>query len=443
MSDKSKNGLSEGLAVPAFLPLPEYVTNLLDIMESAGYEAYAVGGCVRDMIMGVEPHDYDVTTNALPDQIKECFKGFRVIETGIKHGTVTVISDGHNIEITTYRIDGKYSDNRHPEAVTFTEDIHHDLSRRDFTVNAMAYSPKRGLVDRFEGCKDIEKKLIRCVGDPTQRFGEDGLRILRALRFASVLGFSIDSETASAIHECRELLSNISVERIYSEFTKLICGSGCENILTEYGDVFGLFIQTEDEDIILDKSNEQYVRAAGICALCPIDACDRYAALFGITGGQYSSLAFTTLEYLKSDKATRNRVARLIRMFYECTTMLNNPKYVRHMIYDHGYEYSIEASVIRSAAYTYDKDMDGIQSEMNFRALADIENLACNRCFTVKELRINGSDLKALKINGPDIGRILNRLLYEVVDQRIENRHDQLTARAAELYKKILNGAEW
>lgn len=440
MSYNTKNERTDNIESYSTLSLPKYVTNVLDIMENAGYEAYAVGGCVRDMIMGIEPHDYDVTTNALPDQIKECFKGFRVIETGIKHGTVTVISDGHNIEITTYRIDGKYSDNRHPEAVTFTEDIYHDLSRRDFTVNAMAYSPKRGLVDRFEGCKDIEKKLIRCVGDPAQRFGEDGLRILRALRFASVLGFSIDEQTASAIHECKKLLSNISVERIYSEFTKLICGSGCKNILVEYGDVFGIFIQTE---AILDKSNEQYVRAAGICALCPVNACDRYAALLGFTDGQYSSLALTTLEYLKSDNATKNRASRLSRMIYDCATMLNNPKYVRHMIYNNGYEYSIEASVIRSAAYAYDGNMSGIESEMNFRALADIENRACNRCFTIKELKISGGDLKKLGADGPAIGRILNRLLYEVVDQRIENRYDQLTARAVELYKELLNGAEW
>ena len=440
MSGNIKSGLSEGFSVPAVLPLPKYVTAVLDIMEGAGYEAYAVGGCVRDMIMGVEPHDYDVTTNALPDQIKECFRGFRVIETGIKHGTVTVISDGHNIEITTYRIDGKYSDNRHPEAVTFTEDIHHDLSRRDFTVNAMAYSPKRGLVDRFDGCKDIERKIIRCVGAPAQRFGEDGLRILRALRFASVLGFSIEPATASAIHECRELLSNISVERIYSEFTKLICGGGCENILTEYGDVFGIFIQTED---ILDKSNEQYVRAAGICALCPVNACDRYAALLGFTGGQHSSLTLTTLEYLKSDNATKNRASRLSRMLYGYTKMINDAKYVRHMIYNDGYEYSIEASVIRSAAYTYDGNVDGIENEMNFRVLADIENRACNRCFTIKEMRIGGSDLKRLGIKGPAIGRILNRLLYEVVDGRLENRHDRLTARAAGLYKELLNGTEW
>ena len=171
--------------------LPNAIKTAMNILENGGFECFAVGGCVRDFVMGRIPGDYDLTTNAEPQEMISCFEGFRIIETGIKHGTVTVLIDGNNVEITTYRVDGEYKDNRHPEEVRFTSRLSEDLSRRDFTVNAMAYSKKNGLVDLFGGREDIEKKTMRCVGDPDKRFSEDGLRILRALRFASVLDFDI------------------------------------------------------------------------------------------------------------------------------------------------------------------------------------------------------------------------------------------------------------
>ena len=186
--------------------IPDNISIVLDKLHNAGYEAYLAGGCVRDGLMGREPSDYDITTNALPRQTAACFEDFTVIETGIKHGTVTVVSGGENVEITTYRIDGTYADHRRPDTVCFTPRLEDDLSRRDFTMNAMAYSPERGLVDKFGGQDDIIERVVRCVGDPYERFEEDALRILRALRFASELGFVIDAETARAIHEKKHLL---------------------------------------------------------------------------------------------------------------------------------------------------------------------------------------------------------------------------------------------
>ena len=184
--------------------IPDYCRRIMAVLNKNGFEAFLVGGCVRDNLMGIIPHDYDITTNATPDEMLKIFGDFKVIETGLKHGTITVVIDENNVEITTYRIDGEYDDNRHPKEVSFTRNLKDDLKRRDFTVNAMAYNDEQGLVDLFGGKDDLDNKVIRCVGEPDKRFKEDGLRILRAIRFASVLKFSIAEETAKSIHKNKE-----------------------------------------------------------------------------------------------------------------------------------------------------------------------------------------------------------------------------------------------
>ena len=219
--------------------LPAQVNTALARLHDAGYEAYIVGGCVRDRIMGREPKDYDITTSALPEQTAAVFAGERIIETGMKHGTVTVLLDGEPLEITTFRIDGTYSDSRHPDAVTFTPSLREDLARRDFTMNAMAYSSETGLVDPFGGQADIAAKYIRCVGDPDLRFREDALRILRALRFSSVLGFPIEPETDGAARYLCLLLKKISAERVFSELKQLLCGPDVRRVLLDYAGVLG------------------------------------------------------------------------------------------------------------------------------------------------------------------------------------------------------------
>ena len=191
-------------------------------LESRGYEAYAVGGCVRDSLLGKVPHDWDLTTSATPDETLAAFADCRVIETGVKHGTVTVLTGGAGVEVTTYRIDGSYSDGRHPDSVTFTENLIGDLERRDFTINAMAYHPQAGLVDAFDGIGDLRRHVVRCVGDPDRRFGEDALRILRAVRFAAQLNFSIEEETREAVRRAAPNLHSVSAERIRTEFVKTI-----------------------------------------------------------------------------------------------------------------------------------------------------------------------------------------------------------------------------
>ena len=204
--------------------LPENISRALDMLESAGHEAWVVGGCVRDSLMGIIPHDYDITTSALPAETEQVFAGYRLIETGLKHGTVTVLADGSPIEITTYRVDGEYRDSRRPERVTFTRNIRDDVSRRDFTMNGIAYNPKQGYFDEFGGAEDIKAGVIRCIGKPEKRFREDALRILRGLRFSASLGFEIEENTARAMHDTRELLNKISAERVFSELCGLLTG---------------------------------------------------------------------------------------------------------------------------------------------------------------------------------------------------------------------------
>ncbi|MBQ4122015.1 MAG: hypothetical protein IJD35_08370, partial [Clostridia bacterium] len=222
--------------------LSDGAKTLLEQLNQNGYEAFVVGGCVRDMLMGITPHDYDITTSATPDEVKRVFENYHVIETGLKHGTVTVMVNGEPVEITTYRIESTYSDSRHPDGVMFTRSLTEDLARRDFTVNAIAYNPTVGIVDPFDGQQDIQKKILRCVGIPHERFSEDALRILRLLRFASVLGFEIEAETADAAFCLKKKLVHVSAERIQVELCKLLCGKGAGKVLVEYCEILSAVI---------------------------------------------------------------------------------------------------------------------------------------------------------------------------------------------------------
>ena len=217
--------------------IPVQVSEALKILSSNGFEGWIVGGCVRDFLMGREPADFDITTSATPSETIEAFKGYRIIETGLKHGTVTIIVGGMSLEITTFRIDGEYFDGRHPSEVKYTRNLKDDLSRRDFTMNAIAYNEEHGLYDIFGGQKDIENKKIVCVGEAEKRFSEDALRIMRAIRFSSQLGFEIEEKTAEQVHRLKHTLKKISAERIRVELDKLLCGQFPHKVLMEYSDV--------------------------------------------------------------------------------------------------------------------------------------------------------------------------------------------------------------
>jgi len=298
--------------------LPENVSEIIGSLEAAGFEAYAVGGCVRDLLLGLTPKDWDLTTSAEPLQIKEIFK--KTVDTGIKHGTVTVIMGGRGYEVTTYRIDGKYEDSRHPKDVTFTKSLEQDLLRRDFTINAMAYNEKSGLVDCFGGKKDLEDGIIRCVGNANARFNEDALRILRAYRFAARFGFEIEEETRIAATELREKLKNVSAERIREEITKtLVSENPAELIKMHEAGILQVavpalvpFFEREDASAILEE-----VKLALKAA--PLSDKDKVAFAYGVLGGFAAKaendepLGYTRglLRYLKFDNDTTRMAAGL------------------------------------------------------------------------------------------------------------------------------------
>ena len=388
--------------------VPVYIEKVLEVLYKNGFEGYLVGGCVRDALMGKIPHDYDLTTNALPHEIINCFEGYRVIETGIKHGTVTVVSDGENVEITTYRIDGAYKDNRHPEEVNFTKNIHEDLSRRDFTVNAIAYSPRDGYVDVFGGREDIQNKLIRCVGCADTRFNEDGLRIMRAVRFSSVLGFSIEADTADAIHRKCGLLKNISAERKFSEFKKLICGKMAKNVLEEYYDVMCIVFPE------LEKYRASYME--NICCL-PNESFDEISACASIFYGADIADVKKMIRSLKTDNDFYSNVVILseyLKKNIKCDEIS-----VRYIMNKLSADNILRLSAVKKALFA-----DFTCTEFIDEYHRQVKNGACVR---IKDLCIDGSEVIRLGIpKGPEVGNILDKLLCAVIENRCPNTREAL-----------------
>ena len=317
--------------------LPADVAALLAMLRDAGFPAYTVGGCVRDALLGITPHDWDICTSALPEQMQQVFKDLHTVETGLKHGTLTVVVNHIPYEITTFRVDGEYTDHRHPDSVSFVDNIAEDLSRRDFTVNAMAWSPDSGLVDLFDGREDLAAGVIRCVGDPALRFDEDALRVLRALRFASVYDFSIDPATDAAARKLAPSLHGVAGERIREELMKLLCGKGVGRILRAYPDVLSEIIPEIRPMVGYNQQNhhhsydlwEHTVRAV---ENVPAEADFRLAMLLHDTGkprvrttdehgeGHYrghqavsAEIAERAADALRLDNATRDRVILMVR----------------------------------------------------------------------------------------------------------------------------------
>ncbi len=385
--------------------LPPPVTAALDRLEEDGFEAYAVGGCVRDLCRGVAPHDYDITTSAEPDEVEACFAGYRIIETGIKHGTVTVIVDGEPLEITTYRTDGAYLDGRHPESVTFSRDVRDDLSRRDFTINAMAYSPRRGLCDPFGGREHIEERLISCVGEPDRRFGEDGLRIMRALRFSAALGFKIERETALSIHNNRRLLSPISAERIYAEYKRLIVGAASGEVLREFADVI-FTVMPELEGGGYETGVEAATRAAG-------DVVTRTALLLGHEEN------LPALRRLKPDGRTYSSVAAVIRHLEGAFG--TDDVSLRRLLGRVSYENARRTVDARRALGILTPD----EASKATARLSEMER--GGECVNVRGLALTGRELLELGIpEGERVGEILEALLEEVVTGRLKNERAAL-----------------
>ncbi len=442
--------------------IPVQVNRAIDILEENGHSAYVVGGAVRDAIMNKPAHDWDITTSALPEETMKAFDGFRIIETGLKHGTVTVIVDGMDLEITTYRIEYGYSDNRHPDRVDFTDRVEDDLSRRDFTVNAIAYSPKRGFADPFGGRDDIRNKVIRCVGEADRRFGEDALRILRALRFSSSLGFEIDTETADSIHRNYPLLKNISVERIFVEMSKLLCGDGAGRILREYEDVmfciFPELLPMKD----CSQTHERHIFDVWGHSVKAVESVDptpemRFAMLLHDSGKPHCKttdengtdhfyghadisrkIAEDILIRLKTSTAFRNHVCDLIQ-YHDFVPDKISKKTYRKYIARLGVDTVRELFGIRKADFLAQNPAffeEGFRR--NEQGLRILESIDCEEdCFRVTDLAISGKDIIALGMTpSPEVGAVLDMILDDVMGEKIENTHEALIERAKQLIKR-------
>lgn len=434
--------------------LPNNVLYILNRLKACGYEAYIVGGCVRDALMGIPPHDYDITTSATPEEVEEVFVHLHVIKTGLKHGTVTVMLEGEPYEITTFRVESGYSDNRHPDSVSFTNSLAEDLSRRDFTVNAMAYNPDVGVVDLFGGRADIEGKVLRCVGDPTLRFTEDALRILRLLRFASVLGFQIDESTAVAARELKERLSYVSAERIAAELCKLIVGKGAGSVLKEYVEILGAVIPELLPMKDFDQKNYHHVydvltHTAVAVDSAPAEKCIRLAALFHDIGkptvfsvdekgiGHFyghasvsASMTETILTRLKFDNVTKSIVFRLVKWHdwvIEPTEPVvkkalgkMTPEFFRSLVLLKRADNLAQSPVYHTRQAEYDR-LEAVANKI----------LDEQECFSLKDLEVKGADLLALGVpQGKSIGLLLNRLLDAVINREVENNKEALLEKA-------------
>lgn len=443
------------------IQLPNYVKTALQTLSDAGFEGFVVGGCVRDIHLGKAPEDFDITTNATPKEMLEVFSDFRLIPTGIKHGTVTVIIDGKCLEITTYRVDGEYLDNRRPESVTFSRNIFDDLSRRDFTVNALAYNEKVGVLDLHGGLEDLKSGIIRCVGEPDKRFEEDALRIMRAIRFSSVLGFEIEEKTRHSIFKNAGRLTSISTERISVELLKLLCGKDATRILIEYRDVIAVIIPELKKTFDFDQNNKHHIYtvydhmayAVGYAECEPdirlalllhdIGKPDTYFTDSNGVGHFYghgevsAEIALPILERLRLSREMINTVYTLVR-YHDCPIEPSR-RIVRRRLNKFGEPVlrkliSVKAGDSKAHNPVYADRLDEID-EINAVINAVIND---GDCFDMKSLKISGRDLKRMGMKaGPELGKVLDVLLREVVDGKLQNDFDALAKRAIELDEKI------
>lgn len=391
--------------------IPPFAAAVIGKLCADGYEAYAVGGCVRDTMLGRAPNDWDVTTSALPEttlSLFSCADGFKAVPTGIAHGTVTVISGGEPVEVTTFRVDGKYSDHRRPDSVGFTGRLEEDLARRDFTINAMAYSPERGLIDPYGGERDLGDRIIRCVGEPERRFDEDALRILRALRFASTLGFEIDDQTAEAAVRLRALILDISRERVSAELEKLLSGVDVVNILLGYEPVFLTTIpELECENFAMAAECVGKLSGQGDFAL----------SLAGLFCGLPKRALNTALAGLKLPKRVSLRTRRAV---LNAHAPLGGRTDVRRLAARLGADHTRDTIILGIAL--------GTASPERLSELDDI--LTSGECISLGQLRIDGERLKALGVRPERIGKTLGTLLSRVISGELANEEDILVSAA-------------
>ena len=382
--------------------LPREVEFIIERLNASGHRADVVGGPVRDFLLGIEPHDYDVTTDARPERVMEVFSDSKIVPTGIKHGTVSLILGKNSYEITTYRIDGEYKESRHPESVSFTDKLADDLARRDFTVNAIAYNYADGITDLYGGREDIDNRIIRAVGDPYERFREDALRILRAIRFAATLGFEIDGRTSDAILAEKDLLRKVSAERIYVEFSKMLSGKYALSVFDSYREVIAVFLPCISNSPLPDCA--RFERADYLTRLLS------FFALSGASGDDF----LAAMTALKTDRKLRDTGAAVLRSLnvYPCDSLVN----VGIMLKNLGKENSERTIKLEILLGSKDETARGMLSEY----------LELRLPYSVRDLALDGADLVALGYEGRIVGDLLSELLDGVIRAEIKNEREAL-----------------
>ena len=432
--------------------LPAHAARAIEQLEGAGFETWAVGGCVRDSLRGAAPHDWDLCTAARPEQMKAVFAGERVLETGLKHGTLTLLTDGGPLEITTFRADGGYSDGRHPDAVRFVGSVEDDLARRDFTVGAMAWHPARGLCDPYGGLDDLQDGILRAVGDPDARFTEDGLRILRAVRFASQLGFAVEPQTAAAMRRQLGRLDCVAAERVREELTRMLCGRFVQRALLSYRDVLAavlpelvpMFDCAQQNPHHLYDVWEHSVRAVGQVPAVPAL---RWAMLLHDCGkpacktidekgvGHFyghpkvsREIAERIVQRLRFSGAESARILLLVEQHDR--PLGENDKLVRRRLSQIGEARFRDLLAIKKG----DAVGQGTHPE-DVAWLYGMEQcldrvLAADACFSLRQLAVNGDDMLALGLSGPAVGAMLHDLLRAVIDEQADNTRGALLALA-------------
>lgn len=443
------------------ISMPAAVEDILTRLEEAGHEAYVVGGCVRDSLLGLSPKDWDVTTSAAPAEVAAVFHGKTVLETGLPHGTLTILSDAGPVEVTTFRVDGAYADGRHPDAVRFTSSLREDLLRRDFTVNAIAYHPRSGLADPAGGLADLQARRLRCVGRPDDRFMEDGLRILRALRFSSVLDFTIESGTAAALTRCRDRLDCVAAERVAGELTKLLCGQAAARVLLAYPAVITHILPELAPMLGFDQRNphhiyDVYEHTVYALAAVPPQPVLRLTMLFHDAGkpscftldeqgiGHFHghpqvsvTIARDTLTRLRYDNRTIERVCTLVK-WHDVLIDPTLPR-VRRLLNKLGEDAVRQLLLVKAADCRAQAPEEGGRTALvgALSALVD-QVVAEGDCFTLRDLAVDGHDLQqAGWLPGRALGETLHALLDAVMEGRCPNDRDALLRLAAGLRQGV------
>ncbi len=437
--------------------LPADVRLCLEALENAGFATYAVGGCVRDSLLGLEPHDYDLCTGATPAQIRTVFSQFRQIHAGEKHGTVGIITPGGVVEITTFRTEGTYCDNRHPDWVTFVDTVEEDLARRDFTVNAMAFSPIRGLCDPFGGADDLKNHILRAVGFPEARFQEDSLRILRGVRFAVRFGLTPEEATAKAMISCAGLMENLARERVFEELCKLLPLVRAEELL-RYAPVLTQVIPELSASVGFDQRTphhafDVFTHTVHVTEAVPGELTLRWAALLHDAGkpaaftqdetgrGHFkghaaisAGIADAVLLRLKAPTALRERVVFLIAHHMDYPKI--DRKVIRRQLSRWGSEAFFQLLELQKADFS-SKGVWGEDRQYDAAGALAREILAENDCLSLKDLAVKGGDLLALGYTGPAVGTLLDKLLSLVLDEQLPNERAALLAAIPNLEESL------